>query len=410
MSWLQKIETGMIIRTGDGVEYEPLYMQTTKKQEYNTVEFNFPGVDGTLVKRSERMGMRYNLEIVFQGENHLDVAEAFRVSANDKRYWVISHPLHGTLNMQPLRLNFDVSGLNTSRITGEVVETIIDDAPKVTIDPREQTIKDVETVNDAAADGMANRSPDMAATDRNLMAANMEALNAATDSVEKTDIEANEYFNLFQTVNAAIIDYTAEPLIAAQAIRDFINYPSLLQISVQNRMQMLIDQFAALGKGLAELFTPNEKIIYENNAGNVITAMVNATVNMLDETDYGNAVDVLAVSKLLGDTFETYVDNLDSLQTDNGGDPNSYIPDFEIVSGISNLVDFAIANLFTIALDAAQERTVILDRDSNAILLAHKYYGSDPADLRLDEFIRNNTIGLNKLLIIPKGTQIVYYV
>jgi hypothetical protein len=410
MSWIERIDTGMIIRTGDGVEYEPLYLHTTKKQEYNTVEFNFPGVDGTLVKRSERMGMRYNLEIVFQGENHLDTAEAFRVSANDKRYWVISHPMHGTLNMQPLRLNFDNSGINTSRITGEVVETIIDDAPKVTIDPREQTVKDVETVNEISAKSVSNRAPGMSATDKNLLTFNMDLLNDATDTVEKTDFEANEYFNLFKTVNGAIINYTAKPLIAMQAVSDFINYPSLLQISVQTRIQMLIDQFIALGNGIANLIDPNEKIIYENNAGNVITAMVSATVNPLSDDDYGNAIDVLSISDQLADTFGTYIENLDGLQTENGGDPNSYVPDFELISGISNLVDYGIANLFSIALNASQERSVILDRDSNAVILAHKYYGLDPADISLNKFIRNNKIGLNKIYHIPKGTKIIYYV
>jgi hypothetical protein len=410
MSWIERIETGMIIQTGDGQEYEPLYMITEKTQGFNVAEYNFPNVPGTLVKRSERTGIRYSLEIIFQGENQLDISDQFEQSARDPRFWVVSHPMHGRLNMQPTSLKFNNKGLNTTVITGEMVETITEDSPKVGVDPQEQTKLDVVSVGDSTAESFATQVPTLEPSETNLLSENMDALNSAMENVEKTNDESNEYFNLFNTVNSAVLDYTAEPLIAMTAIQDFINYPSLLQISVSARLDALISQFTTLVSGIGQLLTPNDKKIFENNAANVLMAMVNTTMNPFDSDDYGNAVDVLAVTDQLSDTFSQYVAAIDSLQTDNGGNPDSYIPDFESVSGLANLIDYAISNLFQIALNASQERRVFIETDSNAILLAHKYYGLTEDDSTIDEFIRNNNIGLSEILQIRKGREIVYYV
>lgn len=412
MSWLEQIETEMIITTGDGKQWQPKYFNTQRVKEYNYTEFNFIGVSGSLIKRNKPKGRRYSINIVFDGDEHLDVAAAFDQSADDPRPWVISHPLHGRMTMQPTTLRYDPSGLSVSRFTGEVIETITTDGVVVSVDPQQQTLKDVATTNTLAAESGVNRIPggQIEAADQNLLLSNMDDLNDASSTVKMTNDEFNEYFNLFTTVNSAVIDYTQEPLIAFAAIRDFINYPSLLATSVQARLDLLVTQFTEISSGIQNLLTPNEKVIYENNAGNIITAIVQTVISPKDADDYGNAVDVLAVSETLDDTFTAYLTNLDSLQTDNGGTPESYVPDFEVLQAITNVVNYALSNLFQIALNARQERFHILEADSNALILCHRFYGLDKADENLDEFIRNNNIGLNEILQLEKGREIVYYV
>ena len=130
MSWLEKVETEMIITTGDGQPYAPDYMNAVKSVEYNVAEFNFPGIAGTFVDRRLPKGRKFNLELYFQGDDHLDVAEAFEASANDSRAWEIEHPFYGLVIVQPTSLQFDNSKQNLSKITGTVIETILEDAPR----------------------------------------------------------------------------------------------------------------------------------------------------------------------------------------------------------------------------------------------------------------------------------------
>ena len=81
MSWLEKVNTQLKIKCGDGKEYTPNYLDAKKGKEYNIAKFNFPNVKGTLVKRKAPMGLSFPLDIYFQGENHLQVAADFEASA-----------------------------------------------------------------------------------------------------------------------------------------------------------------------------------------------------------------------------------------------------------------------------------------------------------------------------------------
>ena len=89
MSWIEKINSGIVITCGDGKRYEPHYILAEKSVEYNVAEFDFVNIEGTLVKRSKPRGRRFPIELLFQGDNHLDVADAFEMSAKDDRPWNI---------------------------------------------------------------------------------------------------------------------------------------------------------------------------------------------------------------------------------------------------------------------------------------------------------------------------------
>ena len=44
MSWIERIKNDIIITTGDGKVYTPLYSIGGKTVEYNIAEFNFPNI------------------------------------------------------------------------------------------------------------------------------------------------------------------------------------------------------------------------------------------------------------------------------------------------------------------------------------------------------------------------------
>lgn len=410
MSWVDQIETGIVITTGDGKSYEPLYFNSPRSFDFNIAEFDFPHVEGTLVKRGQKKGTKYTLDFFFQGEEQLATALEFEQSSKDTRPWVISHPMHGTMSMQPVSLTFDNTGLNTSKITASLIETITDDAPKITADAKEQILKSVENFSDTVTtiSGESMTAPD---TD-DITGLTLEMLGIYDEAAPevKSSIQANEYFNLFNKANGLLLDLIAEPTIALIAMNDVIMYPSLFELSVKQRIDIFINQFTNLGDALEELITPSEKNNYQFTATALISGMVNSIVSPLDDNDYGNAVDVLDVIDSLVTTYNELVENLDTLQTDNGGDPDSFIPNYDINQALSSLVNYTVANLFQIALGAAQERIVYLEQDSNLILLTHRFYGLELNDETIDEFIRNNKIGLSEILQIKKGRQIKYYV
>ena len=120
MSWIEnaKKDFTIIMQTKHGnITYTPNWLNARRSIDYNIAEFNFKNVAGTLVKRSQPMGVRYDIEIYFQGEDNLIKAQDFLDSAADPRAWTVSHPMYGQLYVQPIGLGFDDSNLNATKIT-----------------------------------------------------------------------------------------------------------------------------------------------------------------------------------------------------------------------------------------------------------------------------------------------------
>ncbi len=406
MGWLDQINSAFVITTGDGKEFRPQWMNATKSDEYNVAEFNFIDIEGTLVKRRKAKGRRFNLEIFFQGDDNLDVSRDFSISSKDPRAWTILHPVYGTLIVQPLALAFDDTKHNVTKITGTVVETIVEDNPQAITDPVDKITEDKETLDATFEESFAT-DVIPSTTDKSTLSDN---LNIIFNEAEDLAGEATEdYLNAFNSAEAAILDATKEPLAAITAINGVINLPAFFVQSVKNRIRSFKNQFDKLSEKLSSITEPSKKKIYESNAGIVVSVTALAVANPI-EGDYANRPEVIdRIDEILA-IYNAYIDNLDILQTDNGGTPESYIPDNESLTALNDLINFSVSHLFDIALNTSQERSIIVEKDSNVILLTHRIYGLDAEDTLMDQLIENNKIGILELLKIPKNRKILYYI
>lgn len=408
MSWIERISKPLIIKTGDGKSYNILWKNATRSREYNVAEFEFPEVDGTLVKRSRPKGMRYNIELYFNGVDNIDDAETFKNSADDPRYWTISHPLYDSITVQPLNLTFDNTSNNVTKITGAIVETITEDRPKTSVDPVDKIASDKIALDETYAIAFANDvKPNT--FDKVVLSENVSSAYNLGKKKVKLTIDAEEYFNAFNTANAAIINATSEPLAAIRTIQTVLNKPGYFDDSVQSRLSVLVDQIDTLRTEIPNILRTAEKRIFENNIASLISSMLYASST--PKTDnYESRNDVVSVIEILLDNYNQYITDIDAMQTPNGGELDSYIPDADGTRALNLLFNFTISNLFNIALGSKQERTIILEDDSNVILLTHRFYKMDPDDVALDKFINTNNIGISEMLGIRKGRTIKYYV
>jgi hypothetical protein len=408
MSWIEKIKTDLIITTGDAKEYRPQWLNATKSVDFNITEFDFVNVQGSLVDRREPKARKFNLELYFQGEDCLDTSAAFELSANDKRAWRVSHPFYGSIICHPASLLFDNTKLNVTKITGTIIETITNDKPKSNISPVDKITEDKQALDEVCAEVFAATVTPEASDVSSMIDSTQQTYDEGA-LVARGD-DAQNYFNLFNTANAAILNATAQPLAAIRALQAVINAPAIFADNVQNRFGLLQDQFDALRNQLTNIFSPNEKRIYQAQGSAMVSSMALAAATPQTASEYGNMQAALDIAETLLNNYNQFLEDLDGLQTDNGGLPESYIPDPEPLIGLNDLISFTVSNLFDIALEAKQERAIILEEDSNAILLTHRFYGLDAADELLDYFIATNQLGLNELLQIRKGRKIFYYV
>lgn len=408
MSWFERIQTEYVITTGDGRKHYPFWVKASYGVEWNVTQFDFPNKAGTLAKRGQPKGRTFPIEIYFQGDDHLDEAESFRISANDPRNWVITHPLYGSLTVCPVSMDANNDDSNVTVFTIPVIETITEDNPQLTVSPIDKIAADVTLTNESLSISFGNdvtpRVPDV-----NDMARNNQTLYSAGAKVVKNDIDAEAYFNAFNTANSAIINATAEPLAAIRTIQSVITYPALFKNAVRERIALFTSQMNSLRLTLSGIADRNQKKLFENNAGSLIAAVSLASANPIDG-DYGNRSNVIASISPLVSMYNQYIVDLDSLQSTNGGSIDSYIPDADSLIRLNELVNFTIANLFDIALGAKQERSIMLEEDSNIIILAHRLYGLTPDDKTIEDIINQNNLGINSILQIRKGERIIYYV
>ncbi len=407
MSWIERVKTGYTIRTGDGATYTPKWLNPNKSQSFNVSQFNFPNVSGTLVDRRRPKGEVYSLELYFDGNDHLDVSAAFALSANNSRAWTITHPIYETLTVQPVSIFYDNRDANVTKITGSVIETIVA-ANKNKAAPIDKIRGDKVRIDALQANAYAfDVQPTTA--DITEYKGNLDTLYAEGSKSAGTTLDAETYFNAYNAAYSKLDELISEPLAAVRLAQRMIEAPFIFAQLVQRRFETFMNQVALLRRTLDNVLNRNQKRQYETNVGCIISAMAAATTVNIDGS-YRNRTDVIGIADNLANTYNQYITDLDGLQTLTGADADSYIPNFDAVNAIRDLVIFTINNLVDIAVDGRTEITIVLEEDSNAIMLTYRFYGDDPNDTFLTEFIEANNLGLNELLIIPKGRLITYYV
>ncbi len=443
MAWKDKLNTVFEIITGDGKRYTPLWKPTSKVLEWNIAEFEFPNVDGTLVIKSRKKGRKIPIDFYFQGDDHLDLSLAFENSSNDLRPWKLIHPYYGEIICHCPQLNIDHSDYGISHCSATVIETITEDAPKSRIDPVDKVIADKERLDELQVTSfdveptpsdintLANNANKLytegakslrstledklnklAANSldsiTNTVQTNADLLAAEGDRALRNTLGSEDYFNAFNKASSAIQNATEEPFAAIKATQELINTPALFKIPVENRVNLLRSQFSKLRDSIPTSLFRSDKKIYEQNAGCLISALLLAAVSPLP-SDFKNSSQVLVLVSPIIDSYNEFIEDLDALQTENGGSPDSFIPDAATLIALNSIVNYTVSNLFTIAAGSKQERSIILDVDSNWILLAHRLYGVKD-DSRIEELMNNNNSSLNDILQVKKGKRVVYYI
>src|SRR5690606_16149755 len=105
-----------------------------------------------------------------------------------------------------------------------------------------------------------------------------------------------------------------------------------------------------------------------------------------------------------------YLDSIDSFQNVSPDPDMNYTLNADSLSIIFKTLPMALIELSKLSYQAKQERVVILDRDSNLIILTHKYFGLDEEDLNIERFRLVNNIKNRRVFNIKKGAQIKYFV
>ena len=129
MSWEYNLKVPFRITTGDGQIFDVKWRGAEKEREFNTSQFEFINVYGSLVDRKKPQGAKINLIFSFDGFDHILQSDMFETACEDPRQWEVQHPIYGVLKGQPLSIKRDDTSLNITEITVAFMESISPDYP-----------------------------------------------------------------------------------------------------------------------------------------------------------------------------------------------------------------------------------------------------------------------------------------
>lgn len=409
MSWIDNIEnTIFTIRTGDGKLYTPdLPVNYETIKEFNAATFEFIDQPGALITRKLVRARKFELIFYFQGSQNIEFADAFDKSANDPRAWVVRHPQYGDITGQPISIRRNDAKLNATEITVDFWETITTTFPVSFIATADQVIR---------MQGIFHViSPVNYASKVNLKPADVSMVtNFATEitAIIKKGVDQVNYTSFITSVNTmmnTVNNLILAPVDAITAIHNVILQPSKFELSVAFRIQMIGAVYNSVARLLADAGTKNNKAFFETAAGIAICSIAQAITTPL-ASEYVTRDEVVAAANNLQDMYADYLSTMDAAYIEIGDINNSFSASQETQTALQDVVLQALYNLNTVAFNAKVERLVLLTVDAQLIVLTHKYMGLDAADANIETFRTINNLKNNNVFLVPKGTQIKYYV
>lgn len=408
MSWPERIKQPFVITTGDGKVFTPLWKSGETSKEFNAATFEFINLPGSLIDRKEVKARKFPLTFWFQGTDNIEQADAFDRSTNDPRAWKLQHPFYGTIIGQPLSINRNDNTYNATEITVDFWETITGNIlPKAVVSMPDVTNGLFDVFTGASAIEYAAKA-DLKPADVSQVNSLAQKINAQITKV-LTAVNYNDYQLAANAMFAAINNMILAPAPAITSIHNVIRQPALFELAVKTRITLMSAIIGSIADLLKNKPTANNKAFYESTAGAAISTMALAMVNP-QPGDYNTRNDIAAASLSLSGIYTNYLQALDGAYVPVNDPLNGFSAGNGTQTQLQSLVISTISNLNTLAFSAKQERITTLDKDSNLIVLTHKYMGLDAPDANLETFRTLNNIRNKELFLIKKGRLIKYLV
>ena len=403
MSWRERLDNiQFTITTGDEKQYAPLWKNGEKSIEFNVAKYDFINVEKSFVDRKEAKSAKFPLIFWFQGDDNIDQADEFEISAKDKRAWTIDHPFYGIIKGQPTNLRRVDTNYNVTEVNIDFWESLTDDYPSSNVSVKDEVISRAEVLNETALTFLVENSVPQT-----------EDINKISDLVGSVSSKFEASKDLFNEYNAKVSKAVAladnlvtDAQSSLAAFQDIINFPANFVDSVKNKISSYVDSFESMKESIDNLFS---KYSFESNASSVIAGMCLTAINS-NETDFITRDDIEAVNDQLLTTYNEYLQIIDENQVEIYDTNNAWVPNLPIQLQLQNLVTYTSNSLFLLSFDARQERSFQLTKDSNLILLTHKFMGLDAEDKNIETFRIINNIRTKELYKIKQGRVVKYFV
>lgn len=389
MSWKDDIQTiEYEIITGDGKSWKPLWKNSVRNVNFNTEGFDFVGKDGTYVQRENVQGAQYAIEFYFVGENHIKESYNFDISSYSKNPWTIKHPIYGNIVCQPLSLSYDSNMLSATKVTGTVWETLLKKEPQKINNVRDE----VYILRSKIETSFSYTVTPIETTDLTKLDSVVSSVSSAFDKLKATREQITKVKNQIRKVSSAIKEVIQTPIRFIDEYNHLVSFPFEIAADITSKIN-------ELERAIDGIIDIRNTSLFQQTTSAIIGVSCDIAINSTSISGYKSSKEVIQV-----------IDKIKSMNSKvlQFYEDNEMIPDPNILQLIDLIVYKTISNLYLEAQDLKQERSIILEKDTSPIMLAHRFYGF--SDSSLDRVISENNLQLKDLLFVKKGTKLIWYV
>ena len=437
-----------------------IYENVSRETDLKTATFTFPEMDGALVQSLGFGARSFPLKCIFTGEKCKKEADSFEKLLEERGHGILEHPVYGKINVVPTgkikRIDNLVDGVNEATVEVTFSQTITDtDFPTSEV----ATEDDLDAAMDAYEDSAVSDFADKIKTDsiedkmqlQSVLKKQTDSLFKGTEELAKKDPAKKK--SLLQWlkdgkkfINDIINDIDKIGLYANEIARTVIKtarMPCSIDASALSKIagysKMITDiannvkadafgakavanqaaatqiawggMVAALSYGVAK--TAKEKSGNTNNAGgNASGGSGNNNSSNLYSEDTGDVTsaggfvsraDVLETAAQIAEIFDNYSGYIDAQAK-----KNAYIDTGVSYEKLLNVVVYSIRTLEEAAFSLPVTRIITLDRDRQLFELLAELYGKDGFN-RQDQFINDNKLTADEIVLLPMGREVRYY-
>lgn len=427
--------------------------QVERTTPLKTAESVFPDVDGAEIQSLGLGGRTFPMTAIFSGADCFKDADAFEELLCERGYGQLEHPIYGKHAVVPTgeisRADDLVDGLNESRVKVTFSETLTDKAfPESTVAAEDSLDAAIDGYEEAAVEEFAdiietgdiNDAIQLQSTLKTQIDTLFKGISKIASAAGKAAQWIQQKVDGFKTElsrwTGAVDELASNALNIATVIIKTARLPSELAIGAMAKIEgyssiindiinnvkkdpfgakAIANQYAAtsvmlgalvasMGYGVAKTASESAKGGGSSAGGAASSGGGNASGE--NEGSAGGFVSraaVLSAAEAVAEQFEIYKEYMDAQTA-----KDAFVDTGAAYAALLDTVINAVQVMQSAAFDLPLARTVRLSRDRQVIELLTEFYGADGFS-RLDQFITDNHLTADEIVIVPMGREVTYY-
>lgn len=135
--WQTRLQRQIWFLSPEGNEFNAKWRANDRELTKMIGEFSFPGRDGSIVQDLGSRAVRYPLTFYFDGPDHDLWASAFFEALKERGAWMIEHPVHGFIELQPTQIREITDPVESGNMT-ELSSQWIEPLDEITLETARQ--------------------------------------------------------------------------------------------------------------------------------------------------------------------------------------------------------------------------------------------------------------------------------